>query len=189
MPKTPKQKLKVFQAQFGFFDTVLAAPSQAAALRTWGTHRNLFATGHAKLATDEAAITAALERPGTLLRRAVGSNNPFSVEPTSLPKIPDLTAAMPELESQPEAKPQTKPKPKPQPVRPPPDRSKLDAAEAVLQQLDKQHLREEADLRRQQEELERKMAVTQQSYLEARKRATAAVIAAREAYRKAGGTE
>src|SRR3954454_9611955 len=56
LPKTPPQKLKVFQAQFGFFDTVLAVPSQAAALRAWGTHRNLFATGHAKVATDEAAM-------------------------------------------------------------------------------------------------------------------------------------
>src|SRR3954468_4576728 len=124
LPKTPPQKLKVFQAQFGFFDTVLAVPSQAAALRAWGTHRNLFATGHAKVATDEAAIAAALQHPGTLLRRAVGSNDPFSVEPTRLPKVPDLAAAMPEPESPPKAKPQPRPQPqrKPQPVRkPPPD--------------------------------------------------------------------
>ena len=77
MPKARTPKLKVFQAQFGFFDTVLAVPSQAAALRTWGTHQNLFAIGHAKLATDEAAIAAALEHPGTLLRRALGSHDPF----------------------------------------------------------------------------------------------------------------
>ena len=80
LPKTPTRKLKVFQAQFGFFDIVLAAPSQAAALRAWGTHRNLFATGDAKVATDEAAIAAALEHPGTPLRRAVGSNEPFALE-------------------------------------------------------------------------------------------------------------
>src|SRR3954451_7231300 len=116
LPKTPPQKLKVFQAQFGFFDTVLAVPSQAAALRVWGTHRNLFATGHAKLATDEAAIAAAVEHPGALLRRAVGSDIPFSVEPPSLPKFPDLAAAMPEPSSPPKAK-QTQ---KPQPVRKPP---------------------------------------------------------------------
>src|SRR3954452_17807754 len=80
LPKTPTRKLKVFQAQFGFFDTVVAVPSQAAALRLWGTHQNLFATGHAKVVTDEAAIAAALEHPGTLLRRAVRSNDPFSIE-------------------------------------------------------------------------------------------------------------
>src|SRR3954451_25034600 len=176
LPKTPPQKLKVFQAQFGFFDTVLAAPSQAAALRVWGTHRNLFATGHAKPATDEAAVAAALDHPGTLLRRAVGSNDPFSVEPTSLPKVPDLAAAMPEPESPPKAKPQPKPKPKPKPVRKPsPDRSQLNVAETALQELDDQHVREEADLRRQQEELDAKRAAAQQRYIEARKRATAEV--------------
>src|SRR3954453_5632063 len=81
----------------------MAVPSQAAALRAWGTHRNLFATGHAKVATDEAAISAALQHPGTLLRRAVGSNDPFSIEPTSLPKVPDWAAAMPESPSVSEA--------------------------------------------------------------------------------------
>ena len=144
MPKKPTRKLKVFQALFGFFDTVVAAPSQAAALRAWGTHRNLFATGHARVATDEAAIAAALEHPGTLLRRAVGSNNPFALEPTSLPKIPDLPAAMPALKR---PAPKTA-KPKAEPVRrPPADRSRLDAAQAALAELDDRRKREEADLR------------------------------------------
>jgi hypothetical protein len=179
LPKTPHRKLKVFQAQFGFFDTVLAAPSQAAALRAWGTHRNLFATGHAKVATDEATIAAALEHPGTLLRRAVGSNEPFALEPTSLPKIPPASIRPPP----------SKAKPKAEPVRrPPADRSRLDAAEAALGELDARRKREEADLRRQQEELDAKRMAAQQSYVDARKKATAAVIAAREAYRKAGGT-
>src|SRR3954451_8218306 len=146
LPKTPPQKLKVFQAQFGFFDTVLAVPSQAAALRAWGTHRNLFATEHARLATDPVAIAAALEHPGTLLRRAVGSKDPFQVEPTRLPKAPELLAAMPEPESPPKATPQPRSQPqrKSQPARkPPPDRSRLNAAEAILQDLDEQRVREE----------------------------------------------
>jgi colicin import membrane protein len=188
LPKTQTRRLKVFQAQFGFFDTVLAAPSQAAALRVWGTHRNLFATGHAKLATDEAVMAAALEHPGVLLRRAVGSNDPFSIEPTSLPTVPDLAAAMPEPVSAQKAK--QKRRPKPLPVRrPPPDRSRLEAAEAALHQLDERHMREEADFRRQQEQLDAKRAAAQRSYVEARQRASATVIAARDAYRKAGGTE
>jgi hypothetical protein len=186
LPKTPTRKLKVFQAQFGFFDTVLAAPSQAAALRAWGTHRNLFATGHAKVATDDAAIAAALKHPGTLLRRALGSNEPFALEPTSLPKIPDLPVAAPAAE-RPSA---SKSKPKSEPVRKPPaDRSRLNAAEAVLGELDDQRKREEADLRRQQEELDTKRTAAQQNYVEAHKKATAAVVAARDAYRKAGGTD
>jgi ketosteroid isomerase-like protein len=47
----------------------------------------------------------------------------------------------------------------------------------------------EADLRRKQEELDAARTAAQQSYVEARKKATAAVVAAREAYRKAGGTD
>jgi hypothetical protein len=186
LPKMPTRKLKVFQAQFGFFDTVLAAPSQAAALRAWGTHRNLFATGHAKEATDEAAIAAALDHPGTLLRRAVGSNEPFTLEPTSLPKIPDAPKATP-ASTRP---PPSKMKPKAEPVqRPPADRSRLDAAEAALGELDDRRKREEADLRRQQEELDAKRTAAQQRYVDARKKATVAVVVAREAYRKAGGID
>jgi hypothetical protein len=185
LPKTPTRKLKVFQTQFGFFDTVLAAPSQAAALRAWGTHRNLFVTGDAKLATDEAAIAAALEHPGIPLRRPVGSNDPFALEPTGLPKIPDLPKATSALTRPPPSK----AKPKAEPVRRPPvDRSRLDAAEAALGELDDRRKREEAELRRQQEELDAKRTAAQQNYVDARKKATAAVVAAREAYRKAGGT-
>lgn len=188
MPKTPTRKLKVFQAQFGFFDTILAAPSQAAALRAWGTHRNLFATEHAKLATDEAAIAAALEHPGTLLRRAVGSNDPYALEPASLPKIPDLPQPTPG--SKKPAPKKAVPKPNTEPVRKPPaNRSRLDAAEATLRELDDRRKREEADLRRQQEELDAKRTAARQHYVEARKRATAALVAEREAYRKAGGTD
>ena len=69
------RKLKVFQAQFGFYDTVVAAPSQAAALRAWGMHQNLFASGEATVTTDEAAVAAAIAHPETPLRRAVGSND------------------------------------------------------------------------------------------------------------------
>jgi hypothetical protein len=126
--KAPGRKLKVFQAQFGFYDTVVAAPSQAAALRAWGTHQNLFASGEATLTTDEAAIRAAIAHPETPLRRAVGSTDAFALEPTSLPKVPNVpkTAA---------TKPAVKPKPA-APPRPAADRSKLDSAETALGQLD-----------------------------------------------------
>jgi hypothetical protein len=187
LPKT-NRKLKVFQAQFGFFDTVLAAPSQAAALRAWGTHRNLFATGDAKLATDEAAIAAALEHPGTLLRRAVGSDDPFALEPTGLPKIPDEPEPAQPAKGPGSEKAVTEPKAEPV-RRPPADRSRLDAAEAALRELDYRRKEEEAELRRQQEELDEKRTAAQQNYVEARKKASAALVAARDAYRKAGGRD
>ena len=46
------RKLKVFQAQFGCYDTVVAAAGQAAALRAWGTRQNLFASGGANLISN-----------------------------------------------------------------------------------------------------------------------------------------
>ncbi len=62
------RRLKVFQAQFGFYDSVVAAPSQVAALRAWGAHQNLFSDGGARVATDEQAIEAALAQPEVPLR-------------------------------------------------------------------------------------------------------------------------
>jgi type IV secretory pathway VirB10-like protein len=179
--KAPGRKLKVFQAQFGFYDTVVAAPSQAAALRAWGTHQNLFASGEATLTTDEAAIGAAIAHPETPLRRAVGSTDAFALEPTSLPKVPNApkTAA---------TKPAVKPKPA-APPRPAADRSKLDSAEKALGQLDDRRKREEAAFRQEEDELEARRTAAQEAYVEARKAATAKVVDARTDYRKAGGAD
>jgi hypothetical protein len=175
------RKLKVFQAQFGFYDTVVAASSQAAALRAWGTHQNLFASGEAKLTTDEAAVAAAVKHPETPLRRAVGSNDPFQLEPASLPKVPDAPKRM-------AAKPAAKAKHAPAP-KPPVDRAALDTAEAALHQFDETRKREEGDFRRRQDELDEAKAGAQAAYVQGRKAATAAVVEARKAYRSAGGED
>lgn len=175
------RRLKVFEARIGFYDTVVAAPSQAAALRAWGVHQNLFAAGEARVATDEAAIAAATAHPETPLRRAIGSRDAFALEPSSLPKVPDA----PKTKA-------TKPAAKPKPAKPPPppaDRAKLDAAEAALKTLDEVRKREEAALARDQDELDARREAAQGAYVEARKAATAKVVEARGAYRKAGGRD
>jgi hypothetical protein len=182
LAKAPKPRLKVFQAQFGFYDTVVAAPSQAAALRAWGIHQNLFAGGQARITEDPQAVEAALAHPETPLKRAVGSTEPFALEATSLPKVPDI----------PKPKPAGKPAAKAAPVsppRPPADRTALDAAEARLQKLDEDRKREEAQLRRRQEDLDRERDAAQAAYVEGRRAATGAVVAARQAYRQAGGKD
>jgi hypothetical protein len=180
MAKAPGRKLKVFQAQFGFYDTVVAAASQTAALRAWGTHQNLFASGEATITTDEAAVAAAVAHPETPLRRAVGSKDAFALEPTSLPTVPE--APRKETTAKAAAKPKLA-----APVRPAADRSKLDAAEMALKGLDAQRKREEAGFQREEEELEARRAGAQSAYVEARKAATAKVLEARNAYRKSGG--
>jgi hypothetical protein len=171
------RKLKVFQAQFGFYDTVVAAPSQAAALRAWGTHQNLFASGVAKLTTDEAAVAAAIAHPETPLRRAVGSTDPFALEPTSLPSVPKAPKAAIRT---------SKAKP-PAPARPLADRSKLEAAEAALRRIDERRKAEEANFRQEEQDLQARQAKAQSAYVQARKDATAKVVAERTAYRAAGG--
>lgn len=174
------RKLKVFQAQFGFYDTVVAAPSQVAALRAWGVHQNLFASGEATVTTDESAVAAATASPGTPLRRAVGSTDAFSLTPTSMPKAPEAPRARTV------AKPAAKPRPAP-PAKPPADRSNLDAAEQALRMVDVRRKKEEAELRRAEVELAARKAAAQGAYVEARKAATAKVVKARTAFRKAGG--
>jgi hypothetical protein len=171
------RRLKVFQAQFGFFDSVVAAASRAAALRAWDTHQDLFASGEAKQTTDEAAVAAALKHPETPLRRAVGSNDPFELEPSRLPKPP--------APKRPSAK--ASAKPKAARAKPAADRTALDAAEAALRKLDDDRKREEAAIRQRQDDLDAAKSAAQDAYVERRKAAKAAIVEARRTYRKAGG--
>jgi hypothetical protein len=176
-----RRKLKVFQAQFGFYDSVVAAQSRWAALRAWGVHQNLFTSGEARLATDEAAIAVAILHPETPLRRAIGSNDPFALEPTSLPEAPEP----PEGRVAPET---PKPEP-PAPPKPPADRSKLDVAEKALKALDVGRRREEAKFRQEAKELEARREAALTTYVEARKTAEAELAEARAEYAKASGED
>jgi molecular chaperone GrpE (heat shock protein) len=115
------------------------------------------------------------------LRRALGSKDAFALEAASLPKVP----AVPKTAA---AKPAAKPKPA-KPAPPPADRSKLDAAETALKALDEARKREEATLARVQADLDARRDAAQSAYVDARKAATAKVVEARGAYRKAGGRD
>ncbi len=84
--------LKVFRAHLGFYDSVVAAPSQKAALAAWGASPREFAQGFARVTTDTAAVEAALAQPGVVLRRPAGSKGAFKAEPDA-PRAPKLTAA------------------------------------------------------------------------------------------------
>jgi hypothetical protein len=181
MSKTPTRRLKVFQAPFGFYDTIVAVPSRAAALRAWETRQDLFAFGQAHEIDDPAAVAAALAQPGVVLKRAVGSTEPYAVEATSLPEVPDAPKR-PALKAAPKSNAPSRPK------APPADRSALDRAEAALGELDTARKAEEAAFRKRQEDLDAARSAAQSDYVQSRKAATAAVVEARSAYRKAGGT-
>jgi hypothetical protein len=179
-PSARGRRLKVFQTRLGFYDSVVAAPSQTAALRAWGIRQNLFGEGQAHLTDDPQAVEAARAHPETALRRVAGSHDPFELNPTALPEVPDA----PKRSAAKAVK-----APKPATARPPADRAKLDAAEAALHAIDEARKREEARLRARQDALEHEMAERQSAYVASRKAATAAVVAARGAYRKAGGRD
>src|ERR1700709_421608 len=71
------KKLRTYQASLGFFDQAIAAPSMKAALEAWGADSNLFHQGAARESDDPAVISAAMAKPGVVLRRPVGSAGSF----------------------------------------------------------------------------------------------------------------
>ena len=83
------RKLKVYQTSLGFFDLAIAAPSMKAALEAWGAGSNLFHQGVAKESDDRKVIDAAMEKPGTILQRPVGTEGPFR-EHADLPTAASL---------------------------------------------------------------------------------------------------
>lgn len=174
MAKGGEQRLKVFQAQLGFFDTVVAAPSQTAALRAWGVHQNLFADGLARVTDDPQATEAALAHAGVPLKRALGSADPFALEPINLPKVPDAVKKVKAAAAAPPS--------------PPADRSALDAAEEALRRLDDDRKAEEATFRQRQDALDADRKAAQAAYVERHEVVRRALVDARAAYRKAGGT-
>lgn len=112
-------KLKVYSMPAGFYDAIVAAPSQAAALRAWGTKTDLFAVGRASIVEDEAIIAEALSRPGEVIKRSRGDEAAMlGPEPAEQDNRPPSTKRK-----------SAKPAPK---LLPPPDRSDLDTAEREL---------------------------------------------------------
>ena len=184
MAKASSRRLKVFVAQIGFYDTVVAAASQTAALKAWGTHQNLFANGQARQIDDPQAVEAALANPEIPLRRIIGTDNPFELNPRGLPVVPNAPKKWAE-----EIHGKRPPPPPPKKAKRPADRSALDKAEAAVRKVDDDRKREEAELRQRQDELDAERDAAQAGYIERRKAATATVVAARQSYRKAGGTD
>jgi predicted RNase H-like nuclease (RuvC/YqgF family) len=82
--KTPK--LKTYVTNLGFFELAVAAPSMKAALAAWGLTHNVFAQDLAKETKDASIVAAAEAKPGTVLRRPIGSHGAFT-EHAELPKV------------------------------------------------------------------------------------------------------
>lgn len=136
--------LKVYRTPIGFHDAYVAAPSKKAALRAWGSAKDLFARGSAELVTDPELTSAPLADPGTVIKRSRGTAaEQIAALPPDKPR-PAKTAAPDEPPPRSQAKsaksgkpaPKAKPAPKPEPR---PDRGALDQADADLGAAAKQH--------------------------------------------------
>ena len=191
--------LKVFRAHLGFYDTAVAAPSRAAALKAWGSRQNLFREGVAAETKDAQAVTAALAKPGVVMRRPVGSNAAFSENP-GLPQIPDAPKKKPSAKAQvksapppPELPPRREPPrlrlvppPKPEPAsRPRPDRRPVEAAEKALAALKDEEQRAVAAIEKRKAELDEEARRQRADFRERRERCEKALSDARKAYRSA----
>ena len=131
--------LKVFRTHLGFYDAVVAAPSRKAALAAWGSKQDMFRAGFAS-ETNEADIRkAALAKPGIVLRRAAGSKDAFSENP-SLPRLPPSVKAKAKVLPRVPVERKRTSTPKRLTTLPsasaPPDRTKFDAAMKALAKLD-----------------------------------------------------
>ena len=127
MPRA--QKLKVYRTPIGFHDAYVAAPSQKAALKAWGSDANLFARGVAEQVTDAALTKEPLAHPGQVIRKLRGTAE-------------EQLAALPAQRAK-AGKPKPTPKPKPKPR---PSRDALDAAEKAIADEDRRHANERKKL-------------------------------------------
>jgi hypothetical protein len=169
-------RLKIYQAAFGFRDSVVAAANQKAALEAWGARQNLFAEGLARVADDPAAMKAALDHPGTPLTRPLGSSGPFTVGSNEVPVLPDV-AKRPTVTRKPDAGPSPAP----------PDRSRLDAAEAAVREAEAELSGAGREYRSRAEALERERQTTLRRLDSRLSAAKEKAEAARRAFRAAGG--
>ncbi|MGY4368821.1 hypothetical protein ACVW1A_004886 [Bradyrhizobium sp. LB1.3] len=84
MRKAMARRLNTYVTSLGFFQAI-AAPSMKAALEAWGADSNLFHQGAARESDDPDVIAATMDKPGVVLKRPVGSGDPFE-EHAEVPK-------------------------------------------------------------------------------------------------------
>lgn len=166
--------LKVYRTAVGFRDAYVAAPSKAAALRAWGTEKDLFARGAAEVVTDPALTKAALQAPGDVVYQTRGGLAEQVAALGPLPKASKKSAAPKS------AKPAPKRKPSPRPSR-----ADLDAAEAAIAALHAKQERAEAMMRDKERALAKEREDMEQRHAEQRAKLERAADKARKSYQDA----
>ncbi|UFW53571.1 MULTISPECIES: hypothetical protein [Bradyrhizobium] len=147
--KKPQRKLRTYQTSLGFYDQAVAAPSMKAALEAWGASSNLFHQGVAKETDDPDVVAATMASPGVVLRRPVGSDDPFT-ENAQLPT--DLGDGEARHKSRPKRKPRAEAKKRPVKAAPKTSRKADDqAARKAAAAFEKAERRREAERRKEED--------------------------------------
>lgn len=209
------RKLKVYRTPIGFHDAYVAAPSQKAALKAWGSDADLFARGVAELVTDERLTAMPLDRPGEIIRLRRGSD---AENMAALPEIEKRTRPRPpdpvddddkppprsrrrttarevavERDAESPAPRRMAARPEPEPTSTParrakakrPSRARLDKAEAALADAEVKHRATVDGLRAQERELQRKRRDLEQKHDAETKRLEGRIAKARDEYSEA----
>lgn len=168
--------LKVSRTPIGFHNAYLAATSRKAALEAWGADADLFARGIAEDVTDPALTVAALEDPGTVVRKVHGAvdEQVAALPPDAKPSEVMAKADETHFASKP------KPKPKPRPSRTPPDE-----AEAAVENAKAEHEAARSNLEAEIAALQKKRRGRDKKYRHAAKSLDDKRVAAEEGYRSA----
>jgi hypothetical protein len=127
-------KLKVFRTAIGFHDAYVAAPSRKAALKAWGTTKDLFSRGGAEIVTDSKLTKVPLASPGEVFKLSRGS---AAEQLAALPNDASTKARRAKPPSMSKLKTSTKPRP---------DRRQVEEAQAALDDAVARHLHEAEDL-------------------------------------------
>jgi len=75
----PPRLLKIFVTHLGLHEVIVAAPSQRAAIEAWAAPANLFSRGRAWDTHGRGVYAIALEHPGRVFARPLGSDKAFKL--------------------------------------------------------------------------------------------------------------
>ena len=153
------RRLKVYTTRIGIHDWAVAVPNQKEALKAWDVRENLFTSGAAQPVDDPAVIEAAMKTPGVPV--ATGRAKAQASEGKSnVVRLDERRAVRGQSHvKEPTAAPRREAKKAPAPHRPPPppDRSRLDAAEDELREFDIEIKVRRKELARRKQDLEREI--------------------------------
>ena len=164
--------LKVFRTPIGFHDAYVAAPSQKAALKAWGSDADLFARGVAEMVTDPALTAEPLARPGEVVRRLRGTvAEQLAAAPPVAPKTRAPVRASRQRSPAPAAA-----------ARPRPGRGEVDKAEAALAKAEEEQQAAERALAAEEAALAERRRMLRTDWQRQREQLEAARDAAEQLY-------